>query len=422
MTKLRTIYREFDGFRSGLEQQITAFHTDHQDIAVEIEALEVSALYEKMVARRGCLTDQHDLFLAVTDWLPELIRDRLVVPLDDQLRDDPPPGWPDAWPPSLRHLQKDAAGKVYGLPYHNGPEVFMYRTDLFTDPAEQRWFQRAYGRDLAPPATWSEFLQLARFFTRPDDDLYGCVVAGKPDGHNDVYDFLIHLWSRGGEFLTSRNEALFASPEGEDALRYYVSLIHEHRVTQPEPWLYDSVAAGDFYASGRAAMMWNWCGFQTVADLPATSAIPGCTRSVMLPGGDGPQGTPVSLIVYWVMTLPAGGTRQDAAWRFLRHLATPEMDKITAFAGGSGTRRSTWDDPEVRRTFGYYASIEEIHRQARTLPAIPEYPAINDVIDRMMARVIHGNGEIPALLAAAQQEVEEILATRSNGHRPTAGS
>src|SRR4029450_8223951 len=108
-------------------------------------------------------------------------------------------------------------------------------------------------------------------------------------------------------------------------------------VTQPEPWEYDSIASGEFYASGRAAMMWNWVGFVGVADLPSMSKIPGRTRVTMLPSGEGPRGRSVSLIVYWVMTIAAGSRNPDQAWTFLRHLATPEMDAITAQEGGSGT-------------------------------------------------------------------------------------
>ena len=237
---MKLIYRVFDGFERAFTQQAAAYAQTHPGFALDLAALDVPPLYDKMIAKRGCLTDEYDLFLAVTDWFPELIRDRLVTPLDEYLRADPPPGWPDAWPASLRCLQQDADGGVWGLPYHDGPEVFMYRTDLFEDPAEQARFHRDYGRALAPPRTWSEFLDLARFFTRPDDDLVGCVVAAKPDGHNDVYDFLIHLWSRGGVFLDESYRPAFASPEGEAALRFYLDLIHTHRVTQPEPWRDDS--------------------------------------------------------------------------------------------------------------------------------------------------------------------------------------
>jgi len=407
---LNLIYRVFDGFDQALTRQAADYQTSQPGFALHLESLDVPSLYDTMIANRGCLSGNYDLFLAVTDWFPELIRDGLVLPLDDRLRRDPPLGWPDAWPASLRRLQQDTSGHVFGLPYHNGPEVFMYRTDLFDDPMERERFRRQHGRNLAPPTTWSDLLDLARYFTRPDDDLVGCVVAAKPDGHNDVYDFLIHLWSRGGVFLDESCRPMFAGAEGEEALRFYLDLIHEHRVTQPNPWEYDSIASGEFYASGRAAMMWNWCGFHSVADLPATSKIPGKTRSVMLPGGDGPRGEPVSLIVYWVMTIPTGSQYPNAAWDFMRHLATSAMDKTTALSGGSGTRLSTWNDPEVREQFGYYATIEEVHRRARTLPALPEYPAINEVIDRMMARVVPNPQSMSRALRDASQETEQILA------------
>ena len=407
---LTVIYRVFDGFDRSLQQQADAYQTVHPDFGLGRESHDVVPLYEQMVKQRGCLRPTHDLFLGVSDWLPEMMRDELVTPLDGYLRDDPPPGWPDDWPATLRGVQRDASGRVWGMPYHNGPEVFMYRTDLFEDPKERQRFEREYGRKLTPPNTWSEFLDLARFFTRPDDDLAGCVVAAKPDGHNDVYDFVIHLWSRGGELLDNGFRPAFASPAGEAALRFYTSLIHEHGVTQPRPWEYDSIASGDYYASGRAAMMWNWVGFQTIADLPDISRIPGKTRSMMLPGGDGPAGKAVSLVVYWVLTIPAGSERKDAAWSFLRHVATPEMDKVTALAGGSGVRLSTWNDPEVRQRFGYYEIVEEVHRRSRTLPAIPEYPAINAVIDRMMADVVRGKVSETEALQAASDETEQILA------------
>jgi multiple sugar transport system substrate-binding protein len=286
----------------------------------------------------------------------------------------------------------------------------MYRTDLFEDAREQARFRRTYGRELRVPTTWSEFREVAQFFTRPDDDLYGCVVAAKPDGHNDVYDFAIHLASRGGHLLDARMRPSFAGPEGQDALQFYVDLIHAQRVTQPEPWTYDSVASGEFYASGRAAMMWNWCGFVSVANMPSMSKIPGRTRATMLPAGDGPAGVSMSLIVYWVLTIATGSRQPDAAWQFLRHLATPEMDVVTAEEGGSGTRFSTWRNESIRRQFPYYEIVEDVHQHVTTMPAIPEYPAINNVLNSMMDAAVHGQSDVPTLLRAAAVATEAVLA------------
>ena len=81
------------------------------------------------------------------------------------------------------------------------------------------------------------------YFTRPDDDLYGCVVAAKPDGHNNVYDFLIHLWSRGGRLLEADGTPLFGSPAGLSALSFLYELWCVDDVIDPRDEQSELVAA-----------------------------------------------------------------------------------------------------------------------------------------------------------------------------------
>lgn len=408
--KLSLIYREFVGFERALNRQTRAFEFAHPDSQTHLEAYDVPALYEKMVTQKTVLTSDYDLFLSVTDWMPELMRDKAVVCLDEYLRDNPPVDWPQGWSDTVLRLQTDREGRVYGIPYHDGPEVFMYRKDLFNDPKQQELFYRQYGRKLDIPQTWAEFADLARFFTRPDEDLYGCVVAAKPDGHNNVYDFMIHLCSRGGMLLDENMRPAFSGAEGKSALQFYLRLLYELKVTQPDPLEYESVRAGEFYASGRAAMMWNWCGFQTIADMPDFSKIPGQTGSTMLPGGDGPRGKRVSFLVYWVMTIPTGSRNKDLAWQMMQHLATPAMDRITAEEGASATRLSTWNDLAIRRSFPYYEIIEDVHRYVESPPPIPEYPQINEVLNRMMEAATRKGAPVDQVLREAAQETEAILA------------
>jgi multiple sugar transport system substrate-binding protein len=115
------------------------------------------------------------------------------------------------------------------------------------------------------------------------------------------------------------------------------------------------------------------------------------------------------LIVYWVLTIPIGSRRPASAWSFLRHVATPAMDKVTALAGGSGVRFSTWSDPEVRDRFGHYAVLEEVYRHVRTLPRLPEWQTICGVLDRMMAAVVTGGVPVPTALRLAEEEVVTVL-------------
>jgi ABC-type glycerol-3-phosphate transport system substrate-binding protein len=68
-------------------------------------------------------------------------------------------------------------GALVGVPqYYNFP-VVLYRTDLFEDPDEQDAFLAEYGRELAPPTTFDELVDVATFFNRPPE-LYGTCLGG----------------------------------------------------------------------------------------------------------------------------------------------------------------------------------------------------------------------------------------------------
>src|SRR3546814_2985453 len=55
--------------------------------------------------------------------------------------------------------------------------TLSYRVDLFEDPEEQKAFRDKYGYDLAPPVTWDQYYDVAEFFTRPEEKLWGTVEA-----------------------------------------------------------------------------------------------------------------------------------------------------------------------------------------------------------------------------------------------------
>ncbi|MBM4437494.1 MAG: extracellular solute-binding protein [Actinobacteria bacterium] len=405
---LHLVYRTFASFDASFGQQRDAFRAGSPTYDLTLEPLDLEPLHRRMFAEGGLTDGSVDVFLCVTDWLPQAIARAGLVRLDEYLAAEPPDGWPDAWPPALLGLQRDAAGAIYGLPYHDGPECFMYRADLFEDPAEGARFRARFGYDLRVPDTWGQFLDLARFFHRPDAGLAGCLIAAYPDAHNNVYDFLIHLWSRGGELLDRGNRVAFDTSIARDALQWYVDLAHRHGVTQPNPWEHDSIASGIQFAQGRAAMMWNWCGFAAVADLPE-SQVRGKVRVTQIPQGDGPAGVRASLNIYWVLTVPAGSRHPHAAYRFCRGAIGPAMDLATSLAGGNGCRLSTWSHPAVLRQFPYYAAIPQIHQHTRTLPAIPRLAGLLDVLNRMVDDAMRLRKSVDLAIRDGAAEARDLL-------------
>lgn len=410
MPTLRFVGRPFDGFERALQRQVESFN-EHSDADLELERdhRPLPEIHEQLVETGDVADGTYDLFLCLSDWLPALADDGLLTPLDDRLADDPPADWPSGWADSMRDLVA-YDGTTYGVPYHDGPEIFHYRQDLFESVEEQEAFREAYGRPLHVPKTWTEFLEVAEFFTRPDDDLWGTVVAALPDGHNNVYDFLIQLWSRGGEVIDDRGRPAFDSDAGREALQFYRDLVHEHEVVPPEVTEMESVEAGQFYADGKAAMMWNWAGFGAMAEAP-DSAVFGNANYGLIPRADTEAGRHAALTVLYGLTIPAGSEHADLAYEFIRHAATPENDKVTTTEGASGTRFSTWRDPEVLRANSFYAVAEEVNTSAvNTLPQIPEYVELNEILNEMVESVVVDRSQTPeAALAEADERARNLL-------------
>lgn len=385
-TTLRFVGRPFEGFERALDRQMESFAED-RDVEFERDHRPLPEIHEELIDGGGLDDGTYDLFLCLSDWLPAVAEQGLLQPLDDRIASSPPAEWPDGWAGSMRELvQWD--GSTYGVPYHDGPEIFHYREDLFESVDEQRRFREEYGKPLHVPKTWDEFLEVAEFFTRPEDDLWGTVVAAKPDGHNDVYDWLIHLWSRGGEVFDDEGNVAFDSEEGVEALQFYHDLLHEHEVAPPESLEMESVESGEFYAAGNAAMMWNWSGFGALAEVE-DSPVFGRTNYGIIPRAETPDGGHTSLTVLYGLTVPRSSENGDLAYEFIRHAATSEMDKVTTLEGASGTRLSTWRDPEVLRTNTFYSMIEEINTSGvNFLPRIPEFTELNEVLNDMVRSAV----------------------------------
>lgn len=391
MTKLVLRTREQDTFENTLAWQIEDFRKVRPDIEIEVVAKPISAHQLEMVVQEGAKNGEGDLFLCCTDWLPEAYAKGLIVPLDGF---DLPDDWPDGWHPAMQKLVYQE-GDLIGIPWHDGPQMFIYLKHIFEDPGHIAQFEARYGWRLDVPKTWEQFRQVAEFFTHPENDEWGCICAGYTDGHNNVYDFLIQLWSRGGVLLDNQSQPQFHGPAGVDGLTFLRDL---YRDFMPAAALQlGSVEAGDYFARGKVAMMWNWCGFAAVCEMPEYSNVVGKIGLAPLPAGT----ESVSLNIYWAMTITSGCADKEAAWAFIKHISQPHCDKVTSMMGANGTRLSTWRDPEVRAKYPHYEIIEQIHGQTLTLPAIPEYTLVNDCISGAVDAVLHRGAEPAEALQAA---------------------
>lgn len=396
MTRLRIAVREFTDFEHALAEQIGIYRAQHPEVEFEAVQLDLHHLHAELFEKRGLANGTWDIGYVSTDWLAEAVEELAVEELTPWLERKPILDWPAGWARSIVDPLY-FADKLYTLPWHDGPECLIYRRDLFEDRSEQEAFRKRFGYALKPPASWSEFEDVARFFTRPEKKMYGTSFAAYPDGHNTLYDFALQLWSRGGDL-----DAL-DSPEAVASLDFYRGVIRDHSMCHPDARKLDSTRSGDVFLSGAVAMMVNWFGFAARCDRPG-SPLRGKVSIAPIPTVEGRQ--PASLSVFWTLGIGTGSKHKQAAFDFMHFLTHKEMDKGIVKHGTVGVRLSTWRDAEVQKAVPAYVRIEEISLGARRLPRSRALPAFAAILDEALTEALTSEEPSARILKKARRRMD----------------
>ncbi|MBJ2126076.1 extracellular solute-binding protein [Flavobacterium sp. IB48] len=406
MEKIRIAVRKFDPFESTLRKLWDAFSLQNNiKIEAEIVALELHDLYETTISDKGLKEGKWDIAHINTDWIYDAANENAVLNLFPLIGENPPENYPFGWHKSLLHLQKLSNG-IFGLPFHDGPECLIYRKDLFENETEKENFKKQFGYELATPKTWQEFAEIATFFNRPEQNLYGAVFANYPDGHNMVFDFCLQLWTRGGSLLNNKNQIDIHNEAAIKALDFYRKMVNDATAVHPKSREFGSVEAGLAFAEGQAAMAINWFGFASMAEVIEESKVKGKIDITSLPSDPGHK--TASLNVYWLYTIGSGSKHQKLAYDFLRFATTPESDKLLTTEGGIGCRKSTWKDEEINTLIPFYHKLEMLHENALTLPQTPIWPKVAELIDGTVLKAIETDISSDILLEETQKKIREL--------------
>lgn len=398
--KFRILVRKFDPF----EKIVAKFWDKYQkstgcNLELDLAPMDLPQLHDNI------LTGGFDVAHVNTDWLTQAWELNVLENLKPYIEETPPDEYPDGWPESLLKLQTFKDG-IAGLPFHDGPECLMYRKDLFESALEKENYYTRFGEALKPPQTWQAFSKVAEFFNRPQQGIYGTLFALYPDGHNNIFDFALQVWSRGGVLEDDQGNIILNAPQTIAAMTFYRSLINSP-VVHPKSRDVESIGACWLFAQGEVAMMVNWFGFATLCETVEGSTTKGKVDICAVPHSEKCL-DPVSLNVYYTWSLSTKSDHKDIAYDFIRFCVSKENDRILPLEGGIGCRKSTWFDQEVNTIIPYYSRMEELHRYANVLPRTPVWNEISKVIDDLVLEVINTEKPIKQILDEAQEKVRLI--------------
>jgi multiple sugar transport system substrate-binding protein len=402
MSHLRIILRNYADFEHALREEAHLFEAQHPGTKIELISVGIHELYKSAITEGGLHDGHFDLALLVTDWLAEAHAGHALEDLHHWHQLIPIHDWPAGWPRSL--VQPLLFGDhLSSIPWHDGPECLVYRTDLFEDPDMRAEFRSQFFRDLLPPTTWEEFEQTARFFTNQSTEHYGTVFAAFPDGHNTLYDFALQIWSRGGELTDSAGRPFLTTPIALSALEFYRRIVRDPSLCHPRSPQLDSTQSGDLFLAGEVAMMANWFGFAARAGREG-SPLAGKVAIAPIPTAN--NASPVSLSVFWALAMGRGSRQKELAWQFLRFVTSSERDLGITRHGTVGCRLSTWRNHELQSRIPVYHEVEAISLGARQLPTGPAMASFAAIIDNLITRALTTDEPSADILNAAQREID----------------
>jgi ABC-type glycerol-3-phosphate transport system substrate-binding protein len=244
-----------------------------------------------------------DLMYTAAEVIPGFAKQELVIPIDEYLyNSEYTPEWfnkEDIVPAYFNYMKAD--GKYYGVPFAGETIFVAYRKDLF----------EKYNK--SPPKTYEELLELAKFFNRKEENLYGVSIRCAKTWEA-AWSWISFVYGFGGKWVDVKTlTPRFTDPATINSLKYFVELVKNG---PPGIEAYSFEEAWAAFQTGKTAMLVESTAAAPSIEDPQKSAVAGKVGYAKFPRG--PAGECAG-VWGWGMSIPAGAPKEkrEAAWSLL---------------------------------------------------------------------------------------------------------
>jgi len=389
-------------------------------ILIEIVGLPNGQEFTKVIQDISTSGGGFDIYSVEWNRLGDLVESGGIANLDDFVAehrpewDDPVSGYVNgAQGVSLLNQYR---GSNYGVSLDGDFQTWVYRRDLFESDAEGQAFESAHGRALILPRTWAEHSEVAAFFHRPDQGLFGSTdLRNQGWGYTNWYQRYVSMGNPNQYLFGDDGTPLIDSEAGVIATQEYIDSLSHH---SPDAISWGWPEQYGNFGGGGAAMT---CAF---SNLPKFLDNPGNTGSLvtgkvgsMLPPGREIDGGIISRSVLWFSLtgmVSAQSRHPEAAYLLLQWLGSARIYAwMTANPGGylDPFRLSDFSDPMVRETYHDYHMDNVRETVARTVPTInyPGATAFHNALDENLMAALTGAKTAAEAMADTSGEWTRIV-------------
>ncbi len=395
-------------------------------IKVEFETTSWDQMYDKAIKDMQAGSGIYDFVYIEQDIVYSYLAQDYLVDLSQMLKDNPNLAAADFsfdnFTTFINYFKGTDTGDVFGVPMEAFIKVYLYRKDLFEDPAIQAKFQEKYGYALAPATNFDQYRDNAEFFTEygkeNNMDLWGTTVQGNTGHSSSFYEFFESIAPAWGVWNWGINKDTFKatvanggqmdSDLDKQALDFWVSML-EYAPPEATQSTWDEVAAS--FAAGRAAQGWVY-GENTawIATDETRSKVVGKVGVALPPTAPGVMEAAEAgegYIGYYdggAFGIPHSSKNKEATLLWLQFIGQPSVQAGWAVAGARVVMDSTYADPLVvaqdAKTDGYYTLMKDKGYLFAGAPPFPFHAQVRSVVEPFIWKAL--TGELTAAEALDQ--------------------
>jgi multiple sugar transport system substrate-binding protein len=407
-------------------------------IKVEIETTSWDQMYDKAIKDMEAKTGIYDMVYIEQDIIYAYLSRNFLVDITKSLKDDPSlkaADFDEKHFTTFANYFKNADGDLFGVPMEAFIKIYLYRTDLFSDPAVKEAFKKETGKDLAPAKTHEEYTQIAEFFTKwgkeHNMELWGTTAqahTGHPASWYEFFEsvaptFGVYNWGIDASKnygASVANGGTMNSDKAKAALKYW---LHLRDIAPPESPSSTWTEVGTTFAAGRAAQGLVYGeNAAWIASDPEKSkvvgkvgvALPPVEPSVLEEAQAGK-----GYIGYYdggAFGIPVTSKNQEAALLFLEYIGQDSVQGGWAVAAPRITNTATYDDPKVlemdKKLGGYYTMLKDQGKLFAGAPPYPFHAQVREATSPIFFRILTGevgpDEGLDQMAAAAEQELTNL--------------
>lgn len=356
---------------------------------------------------------QYDIIMQYNFSLSSFVRNNYVYDLQDLNKDGEAPDFesdlfPNAWE-ELGYYYKNPndpkSGFVkVGYPFASNTILLAYNKDMFEKAENRTAFKQEYGYELNPPTTYSQFYDIAKFFTNKKNNTYGVCLQGSTGGWLYFEWAMISSNFGGGVMEKTRGwEGDLSTPfimtnnNTIKATEFYLGL---KPFNKGDFFNVDAIVQATEILEGNVAMAFVWSDY-LYSDFYDNKDNKFDSRFgfVPVPG----EASPIAGGAYFINKK---SKKPIESYNFIKWLLQKDNQIEMLKRGLSSPRRSVYDSPEVQDIPYVKPLKESIERGIYMFEAGPDSELINDRVTVWMQKAWRGEVSAKDALENAQKEIQ----------------